>query len=72
KVAGPEIQELTVFDVFEDAHKVGVGKKSLGIRLVFQSMTETLTDRFIQEKIKVIAAEVLDKLGALLRDGGAA
>jgi phenylalanyl-tRNA synthetase beta chain len=70
KTAGPDLQALQVFDVFEDPHKIGVGKKSVGVRLTLQSLKRTLTEGDIQTLITEITKAARTLVGAQLRDGG--
>ena len=70
KTAGPDLQTLQVFDVFEDPHKIGVGKKSVGVRLTLQSLKRTLTEGDIQTLITEITKAARTLAGAQLRDGG--
>jgi phenylalanyl-tRNA synthetase beta chain len=67
--AGPELKQIALFDVFEDAVKMGMGKKSLAFRLLFQALDHTLTDAFIQERMQMICDRAARELDAILRDG---
>jgi phenylalanyl-tRNA synthetase beta chain len=69
RAAGRELQSLTIFDVFCDDTKIGVQKKSVAFRLVFQSHTHTLDDAFMAEKLQEITHACATQWGAQLRDG---
>jgi phenylalanyl-tRNA synthetase beta chain len=57
EAAGPELQELTVFDVYR-GEQVGEGKKSIAFRAAFQSPERTLSD----EDAAAIRRRIVDAL----------
>jgi phenylalanyl-tRNA synthetase beta chain len=60
--AGEELREATVFDVYR-GEQVGAGKKSIAIRVAFQSPERTLSDddaRVLRERIVAALAERFD------------
>jgi len=62
----PLVHQVTVFDVYV-GDRVAEGKKSLALRVVYQSPTHTLTDAEIQEVEGQILARLSQELGATLR-----
>jgi len=54
---GELLRKVWLFDLFS-GEKVGVGKKSLGIRFVYQSVERTLTD----EEVNSLHRQLVDKL----------
>jgi phenylalanyl-tRNA synthetase beta chain len=66
---GPEsklLRDLRVFDVFEGA-SVGEGKRSVAVRMVFQSMDATLEDETVNRLKGKLVDAVCQKLGAVVR-----
>ena len=57
EAAGPELQELRVFDVYR-GEQVGAGKKSIAFRAVFQSPERTLSD----EDAAAVRTRIVDAL----------
>ena len=64
---GELLYDASVFDVFADAEKVGVGKVSLAIRLVFQADDRTLTDDEATAAREAIVAALVHAHDAELR-----
>ncbi len=65
KVDYPAIQEIALFDVYR-GQGVAEGKKSLAVKIILQSIEQTLTD----EEVDKIVAEIIDfakQMGAELR-----
>ena len=60
------VVEATVFDVFE-GEGLPAGKKSIAIRLVYRSLTRTLTAEDIIRAEKSILTALETRLGAALR-----
>ncbi|MFC1988426.1 phenylalanine--tRNA ligase subunit beta [Chloroflexota bacterium] len=62
----PLVEKVAIFDVYS-GEQVPQGKKSLAYRVIFQSMTHTLTD----EEVNKVEQQILDRLsrdlGATLR-----
>jgi len=67
KTAGPLLRELTVFDVFT-GKSVAQGKKSVAIRLRFQSAERTLKDEEVDVIFRKIIRRVTENFGITLRD----
>ncbi|MEI6690026.1 MAG: phenylalanine--tRNA ligase subunit beta [Thermoleophilia bacterium] len=64
---GDLLREVDVFDVFSDAERVGAGKVSVALRLVFQADDRTLTDEDATAAREQIVAALVGGLGAELR-----
>ena len=65
KVDHPAIQEIALFDVYR-GQGVAEGRKSLAVKIILQSIEQTLTD----EEVDKIVAEIIDfakQMGAELR-----
>lgn len=66
KVDHPAIQEIALFDVYR-GQGVAEGKKSLAVKIILQSLEQTLTD----EEVDKIVTEIIDfakQIGAELRN----
>ena len=59
--------DAEVFDVFEDAERLGRGKHSMALRLVFQADDRTLTEEEASEVRERIVATLTEHYGAELR-----
>ncbi len=66
EAAGPELQELEVFDVYR-GQQVGPGKKSIAFRAAFQSPERTLSDEDAARLRGRIVSALSDRFGAELR-----
>ncbi|HEY3207997.1 MAG TPA: phenylalanine--tRNA ligase subunit beta [Gaiellaceae bacterium] len=66
EAAGPELQELEVFDVYR-GQQVGSGKKSIAFRAAFQSPERTLSDEDAARLRGRIVSALSDRFGAELR-----
>lgn len=60
------LQEVKLFDIFE-SEKIGAGKKSLAISFTFMNEEKTLTDKEIEEWMKIIMAALEKDLSAEIR-----
>ena len=60
------LRTLTVFDVYRGPD-LGGGRKSVGLRLIFQSLSGTLCDDDVDGRVAGIVAELSERLGAELR-----
>ncbi len=61
------LQDLVLFDVYQGP-KIDSGKKSLAFGLIFQSSSQTLMDREVDEMMSRVLARITSELGAKLRD----
>jgi phenylalanyl-tRNA synthetase beta chain len=66
EAAGPELREARVFDVYRGP-QVGEGRKSVAIRLAFQSPERTLSDEDAAALRGRIVAALAERFGAELR-----
>jgi len=66
EAAGPELREARVFDVYR-GEQLGEGRKSVAIRLAFQSPERTLSDEDAAELRARIVATLGERFGAELR-----
>ena len=66
EAAGPELRELRVFDVYR-GEQVGEGRKSVALRLAFQSPERTLSDEDAAALRERIVAALAERFGAELR-----
>ena len=64
---GELLREVHVFDVFADSARVGVGKVSVALRLVFQADDRTLTDEEATAVREQIVGALVTSCGAELR-----
>ncbi len=63
----PLVKRAEVFDVYRDAERLGEGRVSLAVRLVFGAPDRTLTDEEVAAKRKKIIAAVQQQLGGVIR-----
>ena len=68
KVAGNNLQEISVFDIYQNAELKEEGKKSVSFRLVFQSPNKTLESKEIERALRDIVERVEKIFAARLRD----
>jgi phenylalanyl-tRNA synthetase beta chain len=66
EAAGPELREARVFDVYH-GEQVGMGRKSVALRLAFQSPERTLSDEDAAALRERIVAALAERFGAELR-----
>jgi phenylalanyl-tRNA synthetase beta chain len=67
KCAGPLLNKVEIFDIYR-SDRVGEGKKSVSLGLLFQDTSRTLTDEEIDNVIQQIVQGLGSELGAQLRD----
>ncbi|TCK18124.1 phenylalanyl-tRNA synthetase beta subunit [Thiogranum longum] len=65
--AGPLLQDLRVFDVYE-GKGIESGRKSIAFGLILQDSSRTLTDNDVDAVITVITGQLEQKFGAILRE----
>lgn len=65
--AGRYVQKIELFDLYR-AMDLGPNKKSLSLRLSWQSAEETLTDSYINEQVERLLKQLADKKGIFLRE----
>ena len=61
------LQEVSLFDVFEDPKKLGEGKKSYAVRFIFQHPDRTLKDKEVDKVMEKLARTYEKQLGAAIR-----
>jgi phenylalanyl-tRNA synthetase beta chain len=66
EAVGPELREMTPFDVYR-GEQVGPGRKSIAFRVEFQSPERTLTDEEAAGLREKIVGALKEKFGAELR-----
>ena len=62
----PELRHMSVFDVYQGA-SLGKNRKSIGLRLIFQSLSGTLSDPEVEALLQQIRRVLKQELGAELR-----
>jgi phenylalanyl-tRNA synthetase beta chain len=66
EAGGAELREVRVFDVYR-GEQIGEGRKSVALRLVFQSRERTLSDEDAAELRERVVTALRDRFGAELR-----
>jgi phenylalanyl-tRNA synthetase beta chain len=66
EAAGPELREISVFDVYR-GEQLGAGEKSIAFRVAFQSPERTLSDDDAAALRQKISEALLERFGAVLR-----
>jgi phenylalanyl-tRNA synthetase beta chain len=66
EAAGPELREARVFDVYRGG-QIPEGKKSVAIRVAFQSPERTLSDEDASALRERIVSALAERFGAELR-----
>ena len=61
-----DLEEIIIFDVFK-GDKIGAGRKSVSIGLIFQSKSRTLNDDEIDKSMLKINQNILKKLNITVR-----
>lgn len=61
------LKSINLFDVFEDESKLGEGKKSYAISMVFEDASKTLKDKDVDKVMKQMIQNFEKKLGAIIR-----
>jgi len=68
RTAGDNLQEVNIFDIYQNAELAQAGKKSVSFHLIFQSSTKTLKNKEIEEILKDIIEKVEKLFAARARD----
>jgi len=63
----PLVTQVTLFDLYR-GKQIPEGKKSFAIRIVYQSLSHTLTDEEVDQTQEQMLARLHQELGATLRD----
>ena len=61
------LKSVNLFDIFEDANKIGADKKSYAISFVFEDASQTLTDNMVDNVMNKLIELYQKNLGATLR-----
>ena len=61
-----DLEEIIIFDVYK-GNKIGAGRKSVSIGLIFQSKSRTLNDDEIDKSMLKINQHILKKLNITVR-----
>ena len=61
------LKDVNLFDVFEDADKLGEGKKSYAVSFVFEELGKTLNEKQIEKIMKNLIAQYEKNLNAVIR-----
>lgn len=61
------LQNINLFDIFEDETKVGKGKKSYAVSFILQDAQKTMTDKEIDKTMQKLMRNFQNKLGAEIR-----
>jgi phenylalanyl-tRNA synthetase beta chain len=64
---GEQLSGVEVFDLYDDAERLGAGKKQLAFSLSFRTREGTLTDEQVDELVEGIVTHLKDTMGAELR-----
>jgi phenylalanyl-tRNA synthetase beta chain len=67
EAGAPLLRSAEVFDVYRDPDRLGEGKVSLALRLVYQAADRTLTDEEVAGKRREIARALERRLGGRIR-----
>lgn len=67
KVGKKLLKKINLFDVYEDAERLGEGKKSYAVSFVFEDVTKTLKDKDVDKVMNNLIKEYEGKLGAIIR-----
>ena len=68
KTAGNNLQEVSIFDIYQSAELEQAEKKSVSFHLIFQSSTKTLKNKEIERILEDIIEKVEKVFAAKLRD----
>lgn len=67
KVGKKLLKKINLFDVYEDAERLGEGKKSYAVSFVFEDVTKTLKDKDVDKVMNNLIREYEGKLNAVIR-----
>ncbi len=67
KAAGKLLADVSVFDVYRDAERLGEGKVSLAIRLSYRAPDRTLTDDEVAKQRAKVISTLESELGGAIR-----
>ncbi len=61
------LQDINLFDIFQDEEKLGVGKKSYSVSYLFQDAKKTLKDGDVDRVMNKLMKQYEEQLGAIIR-----
>ncbi|MBK9735856.1 MAG: phenylalanine--tRNA ligase subunit beta [Saprospiraceae bacterium] len=61
------LNQISLFDVYENEQQLGEGKKSYAVSFLFENMEKTLTDKDIDPIMDQLIKQLENKTGALIR-----
>ncbi|MEM9930136.1 MAG: phenylalanine--tRNA ligase subunit beta [Bacteroidota bacterium] len=67
KQAKKLLQDVNLFDWYENENQLGVGKKSYAVSFVFQDASKTLKDKEVDKQMQQLIRQYEQKLGAHIR-----
>ena len=67
KVGKKLIKDINLFDVYEDAERLGADKKSYAISFTFENMERTLNDKEVDKVMNELIRTYEEKMGAVIR-----
>ena len=65
--AGELLREVIVFDLYEDRKSLNSDARSVGLGLIFQSISRTLTDREVDRTVGKVVSLLVEKFGLGVR-----
>lgn len=67
KASSAILTSLNIFDIYRDVNAIGENRKSLALRLYFQNVDHTLTDKEVDENIEKIIQHLTKEFKIVLR-----
>lgn len=67
KIVADNLQTITIFDIYQNTELKQKGKKSVSLRIVFQSSTHTLENKQVEKIVETVSKQVENLFGAKLR-----
>ena len=65
---GELLQDVFVFDVYEDGKSLQTNTRSVGLGLIFQSISRTLTDAEVDRTVSALVSLLVETLGVSVRE----
>ena len=66
--AGELLREAIVFDVYEDRNSLISNARSIGLGLIFQLISRTLTDEEVDQALSAVVSRLVEKHGVSVRE----
>ena len=67
RATGKSLEQINLFDVYDDARHLGEGKKSYAISMSFRDPAKTFSDKEIDSMLQKVLKQLERKIGARLR-----